>query len=131
MSNHFTKYCRKLYSGCHNIDCNYAHCANELRASDEYARKEVRFETVKNDTLPKFIVRFDSDDEDEDDENYQTPMLSLSMIDKSNAVFLEKKQAEAFASRMAFMENALSELLRDISLRECGCLGEADMDLSE
>ena len=128
--NHFTKYCYKLYSGCFNIDCNFAHCANELRASEEYARKDVKFEYVENDTLPKFIIRFD-DDDDEDEEDYEAPCLSLSMIEKSNAVFLEKKKNEVFEARMNMMENVLSELLRDISLSERGCKGGADMDLSD
>jgi len=135
--NRFTKYCHKLYSGCDNIDCNYAHCEAELRSTDEYARQGVRFTYVPNDTLPRFIIPLlteeDSDDEEEEDENeeQERACLSLSMIEASNLTFLAKKQKEAFERRMKMMEDTLSELLRDIALRESGGLGEEDMDLSD
>ena len=134
--NNFTKYCHKMYSGCDNIDCNYAHCEAELRSTDEFARQGVRFTYVPNDTLPRFIIPLqddsDSDSEEESCEKAcENAFLSLSMIDKSNAVFLVKKQHEAFERRMTMMENTLSELLRDISLKDNGCLGECDMDMSE
>lgn len=97
-SQHFTKMCRYAYIGCSNLECNYAHSIDECKYGVEYALKGVQFIEpldVLDAFLPRFIVRFDDDDEEVD-----TPMstMSLSQIDAIQQTELYQQTQKEYLS---------------------------------
>ena len=65
---HFTKMCSRLYVGCFNTFCNYAHSETERVTSAEYAYKNVRFIQPKIEFYPgpAFVIEFEEEEEEEE-----------------------------------------------------------------
>ena len=63
---HFTKMCSRLYVGCFNTFCNYAHSETERVTSAEYAYKNVRFIQPKIEFYPgpAFVIELEEEEEE-------------------------------------------------------------------
>lgn len=132
-SNHFTKMCRYAYVGCFHIDCNFAHSHKECRFGVEYATKGVSFVEpmhVLDEFLPRFIVRFN--DDDEEDEDKVPSSMSLSQIAAIQASDEYKKKQETYLPiRLQQMaDQRMWHLVREFT-RLTMTYGEEDMDCSE
>ena len=93
-----TKMCFKAFVGCFDTDCKFAHSIQECKSEINYSMKGVRFHLPKNDCiipfLPKLIIRFDEDGEEEEAEE-EKQSISLSQID---AIYQNKEYQEAYIS---------------------------------
>ena len=124
-----SKMCRRAYVGCFNIDCNFAHSEIECTTSPSYAKDGVRFvqpSDVLDTFLPRFIVRFDEDDEDE------TPSSTMSLSQltaiqeseeykKTQEAYLPIRMKQAARQRLFHMVREYNKLTMTY--------GEQDMDL--
>jgi hypothetical protein len=144
---HFTKYCNKLFVGCTNPDCTFAHSASELRGPewDAWTDKHgfpTRFfrpddaDPTSKDLRPKasvpFVVRFYEDESSEED--IEQPIFSLSKKDIKQPIFSlskeidytekwkQRKMVEARWARMWHVAKARHALTDT---------GERDMDMSD
>ena len=102
-----TKYCNKLYVGCMNVECTYAHHPRELECSEVEGMKEVRFikphdaDPHSRAIVPRmsevpelsFIVHFDEDEE------RKAPVMSLSEMDRVTHAWRLKKMSDAYWTR--------------------------------
>ena len=126
-----TKMCRRAFVGCFNIDCNYAHDFNECKSDVDYAVAGVDFVesfVVLDSFLPRFIVRFN---DDEDDETSPSTM-SLSQIAAIQESEEYKKTQEAY---LPFRLNQVARQRVFHMVREYAKLtmtqGEQDMEFSD
>lgn len=131
-SQHFTKMCRYAYMGCPNLECNYAHSIDECKYGVEYALKGVQFIEpldVLDAFLPRFIVRFDDDDEEDD-----TPMstMSLSQIDAiQQSDLYQQAQKEYLSNRLQQLsKQRLWNQVREY-IKLTMTYGEQDMEFSD
>jgi hypothetical protein len=130
---YFTKMCRYVYTGCSNLECNYAHTIEECKHGIEYAMKGVDFVEpldVLDTFLPRFIVRFD-DDEDDDT---PTPMstMSLSQIDSiQQSEVYKQTQKEYLSIRLQQLsKQRLWNQVREY-IKLTMTYGEQDMEFSD
>jgi hypothetical protein len=135
---HFTKFCKFAFVGCSNLSCNYAHSATECRSSIDYATKDVPFlepTEMLDAFLPRFIVKFNDDDDDQDE---VMPSISLSQIDaiqKSDeyhqvrSLYLPQRMNQLASQRIFDMVREYSKAVMTHGEAEMDL--EEDMDLSE
>lgn len=134
----FTKYCNKLFVGCTNEHCTFAHYPHELCGPEWDAWTDSRgFPTrfvrpddadlMSKDLRPKaslpFVVRLYGDDSDSSDEEYEPPSISLSQLVKHNEEWKRKKLTDARWARMWHLQKVRHALTTDV--------GERDMDISD
>ena len=132
--NHFTKYCNKLFVGCTNAYCTFAHTPAECRRDDSYATKDVVF--VRPDdantatsfmfpnqsTFPRFVITLDHEDSDEEEDTYTGPSMSLSQVVEITTQW----QNQALASARWKWMHTLAKEYHALTMND-----EDDMDLSE
>ena len=136
--NHFTKYCNKLFVGCTNAHCTFAHTPSECRWGVEYAEKDVtftkpedanestRFMLPEASLFPTFVITLPSEEEDdkEEEDDEKAPVsMSLGQITEITKAWQNEKLTQA---RWIWLRTLAREHHR---LTDDG--GEQDMDLSE
>jgi hypothetical protein len=134
----FTKYCNKLFVGCTNEHCTFAHhptelCGPEWDAWTDAKGFPTRFvrpddaEPKSKDLRPKaalpFVVRLYGDDSDSTDDEYELPSISLSQLVKHNEEWKQRKLKEARWARIWHLKKVRHALTAD--------MGERDMDISD
>ena len=100
----FTKFCNKLYIGCENAYCKFAHHENECRWGSEFAKEDVVFhkpsDAMKecrglfpNETYgPSFIIHFDEEGDLVDEEPISISLSQMLHVEKE---WKPKKMVEA------------------------------------
>lgn len=111
-----TEYCRRIFMGCENLKCTYAHGDDELKSSIGYATARANVIIPRMDvSFFPFIIKLpsdESDDSDEESEDIIQPSVSLSQFmnfertheyQAYHTVWLAKKYMEAREKRDTYM----------------------------
>lgn len=115
--NSCTEYCRRIFTGCTNLKCTYAHGDDELKSSVAYATARANVNIPRMDvSFFPFVVKLpsgDSEEESDDDaEEIVQPSVSLSQFmtlertpeyKEFHTVWLAKKYMEACEKRNTYV----------------------------
>ena len=127
----FTKYCRRMYTGCDKIHCGYAHCPAELNQMvqhESYAFEGVKFKLPKVQPAPfRFVVNLD---EDEELPAGCVNSISLEEIDQlsSTPLFEAIKEQWLTDIHIASYKKRYIMLIKEMHKNDVPYLGEMDMD---
>lgn len=127
LMNTCTEYCKRIFTGCTNLKCTYAHGDDELKSSIGYATARA------NVTLPKmdvsffpFIVKLPLDDSEESDDESDViqPSVSLSQF----MTFEQTPEYKAFHTVWLAKKYTEAREKRNVYVRENTYGPEDDMD---
>ena len=107
-----TKYCNKLFTGCSNVHCTFAHQPNELEGPESKAWIGVKFKKpAKDHSLPisPFVVHLDSDSDSDSDSDREQPSISLSKLDKMLMAYKKKYHTPSIS--VEELEDVMNDLL--------------------
>jgi hypothetical protein len=112
--NSCTEYCRRIFTGCTNLKCTYAHGDDELKSLVAFATARAYVNIPRMDvSFFPFVVKLPCDEESDDDaEEIVQPSVSLSqfmMLERTHeykefhTIWLAKKYMEACEKRNMYV----------------------------
>lgn len=139
-----TKFCKRMFSGCTNPYCPFAHSRATARWTPEYAEEDVVFKKPHGSLgVPRFIVNLD-DESESDSEESERPSLSLRQLDGINKRWkpvyhqlahdlrMQKLRSE-YKKQFGEKDMEISDTEEDLvsSLNLMNLCDDEDMDLGE
>jgi hypothetical protein len=122
-----TEYCKRIFTGCTNLKCTYAHGDDELKSSIGYATARANVTIPKMDvSFFPFIVKLPLDDSDdtEDESDVIQPSVSLSQF----MTFERTPEYQAFHTVWLAKKYTEAREKRNVCVRENTYGPEDDMD---